>query len=83
MIGRLAGGMVLPVPFHSLVVAYCPMVHLCYGCTDLTTCSWCAVGLVCAYIVHIIPQFFQEGCMETLYMHGGSHTWFTLSTPMR
>ena len=80
--GRRAGGMVLPLPFHSLVLAYCRMVHLCYGCTELSTCSWRAMGLVCTYIVHIIPEFAEEGCTATLYMHGWSHTWFNPRTPM-
>ena len=54
VMGRLASGMVLPLPFHLLVLAYCRMVHLCYGCIELSTCSWRAMGLVCTYIVHII-----------------------------
>ena len=29
----LEGGIVLPMPFHSLVLASCHIVHLCYGCT--------------------------------------------------
>ena len=58
------------------------MVHLCYGCTELTTCSWRAMGLVCTYIVHILPEFAEESCTATLYMHGWSHTWFNLCTPM-
>ena len=80
--GRLAGGMVLPLPFHSLVFAYCRMVHLCYCCTQLSTCLWCAMGLVRTYIVHIIPEFAAEGCTATLHMHGWSHTWFNPHTPM-
>ena len=79
--GRLAGGMVLPLPFHSLVLVYCRMVHLCFGCTE-TTCSWRAMGLVCTYIVHIIPKFAEEGCTATLYMQGWSHTWFNPHTPV-
>ena len=59
VMGRLAGGMVLPVPFHSLILAYCSMVHLCHGCTELTTCSWRAMGLVCTYILHIIREFAE------------------------
>ena len=74
--------MVLPLPFHLLVLAYCRMVHLCYGCTALSTCSWRAMGLVCTYMVHIIPEFAEEGCTTTLYMHGWSHTWFNPCTPM-
>ena len=79
---RLAAGMVLPLPFHSLVLVYCRMVHLCYGCTEMSTLSWRAMGLVCTYIVHIIPEFAEEGCAATLYMHGWSHTWFNPRTPM-
>ena len=82
MIGRLMGGMVLPLPFHSLVFAYSRKVHLCYGCTELTTFSWHAMGLVCTYILHIIPKFAEEGGIATLYMHGWSHTWFNPGTPM-
>ena len=82
VMGRLAGGMVLPLPFHSLLLGYCRMVHLCYGCTELSTCSWRAMGLVCTYMVHIIPEFAEEGCTATLYMHGWGHTWFNPSTPM-
>ena len=80
--GRLAGGMVLPLLFHSLVVAFCHIVHLCYGCTTLATAAWQAMGLVYTYIVHIIPEFAEEGCTATLYMHGWSHTWFNPRTPM-
>ena len=28
--GILVGGMVLPLPFHSLVLAFCHIVHLCW-----------------------------------------------------
>ena len=80
--GRLAGGMVLPVPFHSLVLAFCHMVHLCYGSNKLATVTWQGMGMLYTYIVHIIPQFAEEGCTATLYMHGWSHTWFNPRTPM-
>ena len=70
------------LPFHSLVLAYRRMLHLCSGCTELSTCSWCAMGLVCTYVVHIIPQFAEERCTATLYMHGWSHTWFNPHAPM-
>ena len=80
--GRLAGGMALPLPFHSLVLAYCRMVHLCYVCGELSTCSWRAMGLVCTYIAHMIPEFAEEGCTATLYMQGWSHTLFNSRTPM-
>ena len=72
----------LPLPFHSLVLAYCCMVHLYHGCTEWTTCSWRAMGLVCTCIVLIIPKFAEEGCDATLYMHGWSHTCFNPRTPM-
>ena len=74
--------MVLPLPFHSLVVAFCHMVHLCYGCNNLATVTWQAMGMLCTYIVHIVPEFAEEGCNATLYMHGWSHTWFNPRTPM-
>ena len=79
--GRLAGGMVLTLPFHSLVLP-CYMVHLEYGCLDATTTSWCAMGLVCTYIVRIIPTFTEEGCGATLYIHGWNHMWFNPRTPV-
>ena len=82
VMGRLAGGMVHPLPFHSLVVAFCHMVHLCYGCNNLATVTWQAMGMLYTYIVHIIPEFAEEGCTATLYMHGWSHTWFNPRTPM-
>ena len=82
VMGRLAGGMVRLSPFHSLVVAFCHIVHLCYGCTTLATVAWQAMGLVYTYIVHIIPEFGEEGCIATLYMHGWSHSWFNPRTPM-
>ena len=81
VMGRLAGGMVLPLPFHSLVVAFCHMVHLCYGCNNLATVTWQAMGMLYTYIVHIIPEFAEQGCTATLYMHGWSHTWFNPRTP--
>ena len=80
--GRLAGGMVLPLPFHSLVLAFCHIVPLCYGCTTLATPAWQAMGLVCTYIVHIIVEFAEEGCAATLYVHRWSHTWFNPRNPM-
>ena len=61
VMGRLAGGMVVPLPFHSLVVAFCHMVHLCYGCNNLATVTWQAMGMLYTYIVHIIPEFAEEG----------------------
>ena len=82
VMGRLAGGMVLPLPFHSLVLAFCHIVHLCYGCTTLATAAWQAMDLVYTYIVHIIPEFAEEGCTATLNVHGRSHTWFNPRTPV-
>ena len=79
---RLAGSMVLPLPFHSLVLAFCHIVHMCYGCTTSATAAWQAMGLVYTYIVHINPEFAEEACTATLYMHGWSHTWFDPRTPM-
>ena len=80
--GRLVDGMVLPLPFHCLVLVFCHIVHLCYGCTTLPIAAWQAMGLVYTYIVHIIPEFAGEGCTATLYLHGWSHTWFNPRTPM-
>ena len=82
IMGRLARGMVLPLPFHSLVLAFCHMVHLCYGSNNLATVTWQAMGMLYTYVVHIIPEFAEEGCAATLYMHGWSHTWFNPRTPM-
>ena len=82
VMGRLAGRMVLPLPFHSLVGAFCHMVHLCYGSNNLATVTRQAMGMLYTYIVHIIPEFAEEGCTATLYMHGWSHTWFNPRTPM-
>ena len=72
----------VPLPFHSLVLAFCHIVHLCYGCTTLATAAWQAMGLVYTYIVHIIPEVVEEGCTATLYMHAWSHTWFNPRTPL-
>ena len=80
--GRLAGSMVLPLPFHSLVLAFWHIVQLWYGCTTLATATWQAMGLVYTYIVHIILEFAEEGCTATLYMHWWAHTWFNPRTPM-
>ena len=44
--GKLAGGMVLPLPFHSLLVAFCHKVHLCYGSNNLVTVTWQAMGVL-------------------------------------
>ena len=74
--------MVLPLPFHSLILAFCHIIHLCYGCTTLVAVAWQAMGLVYTYIVYIIPEFAEEGCTATLYMHGWSHTWCNPRTPM-
>ena len=72
----------LPLPFHSLVVAFCHVVHLCYGSNNLATVTWQAMGMLYTHIVHIIPEFAQEGCTATLYMHWWSHTWFHPPTPV-
>ena len=82
VMGRLARGMVLPLTFHSMVLALCHIVHMCYGCTTLATAAWQAMGLMYAYIVHIIPEYAEEGCTATLYVHGWSHTWFNPRTSM-
>ena len=74
--------MVLPLRFQSLVVAFCHIEHLCYGCTTLATAAWQAMGLVYTYIVHIIPEFAEEGCTATLCIHGWSYPWFNPRTPM-
>ena len=69
--GRLVGRMVLPLPFPSLVLAFCHIAHLSYGCTTLASEAWQAMGSVYTYIVHIILEFAEEGCAATLYMQGG------------
>ena len=81
VMGRLAGGMVLPLPFHSLVLAFRHMVHLCSGSNNMATVTWQAMGMLYTYIVHI-REFAEEGCTATLYMHGSLHTWFNPRTPM-
>ena len=43
---------------------------------------WRAMGLECTYIVHIIPEFAEQDCTATLYMHRWSHTWFNPRTGM-
>ena len=58
------------------------MVHLCYGSNNLATVTWQAMGVLYTYIVHIIPEFAEEGCTATSYMHGWSYTWFNPRTPM-
>ena len=80
--GKLVGGMVLPLPFRSLVLAFCHMVHLCYGSNNLGTVTWQAMGMLYTYIVHIIPEFAEQGCTATFYMHAWSHTWFNPRTAM-
>ena len=70
VMGRLAKGMVLPLPFHSLVLAFCHIVHLCCGSNNLGAVTWQAMGMLYSYIVHIIPRFAEEGYTATLYMHG-------------
>ena len=82
VMGRLAGGMVLPLPFHSLVLAFWHIVHLCYGSTKFAAAAWQGMDLVYTYIVHIVPNFAVEGCTVTVYMHGWPHTWFNPRTPM-
>ena len=81
VMGRLAGGMVLPLPFHSLVLAFCHMVHLCYGSNNLASFTWQGMGMLYTYIVNIIPECAEEGCTATLYMHGWSQTWFNRRAP--
>ena len=80
--GRLAQGMVLLLPFPSLYITLCHIVHLCYGCTTLATASWQGMGLVYTYVVHIVWGSAEKGCIATLQMHGWSHTWFTQKAPM-
>ena len=55
---------------------------LCYANIELSTCSWRAMGLVCTYIVRIVPELAEEGCTTTLYLHGWRHTWLNPRTPM-
>ena len=55
--------MVMPLPFHAWVLTFCHMVHLCYGCNELPTVAWQAMGSVYTYIVHIIRKFAEEGCI--------------------
>ena len=82
VMGRLAGGMVLPLPFHSLVLAFFHIVHLCYGCTTLATVARQAMGSMYMDIVHIISEYAEEGCIATLCMNGWSHNWFNPRTSM-
>ena len=50
IMGRVARGMVLPVPFHSFVLAFCHMVHLCYGSNGLAAVTCQAMGMLYTYI---------------------------------
>ena len=56
VMGRLAGGMVLPLLFHSLVLAFCHIVHLCYGCTTSATAAW----LARVWCTHILCTSFRN-----------------------
>ena len=64
------------MPFHSLGLAFCHMVHLCCGGNALPTTAWQAMVLVYPYIVHIIPRFAEEGYIATLSEHERPQTWF-------
>ena len=46
----------------------------CCGSNNLATATWQAMGMLYTYIVHIIPEFAEEGCTATLYMHMGRPT---------
>ena len=52
MMGKLARGLVLPLPFDVLVLFFCHPVHVSYAVNHLPTATWQAMGLVCIYIVH-------------------------------
>ena len=56
-------GMVLPLPFYSLLVAFCHIVHLCYGCTTLATAAWQAMG----FGVHVYWAHHSGICARRLH----------------
>ena len=52
--GKTSRGMVLPLPFHSLVLALCHILHMCSGCT-----TWqLQHGKVWVWCTHILCTSF-------------------------
>ena len=83
--GRLSGGMVLPLPFNSVVLACRHVVHLCYGCTTWATAAHhrppgtsleAINGLQhCCWHNMLMPQNHGSWCLGTLGNWGGRAGW--------
>ena len=44
---------------------------------------WCALGVTQTFLVHLIPEFGEQGCTNTLCFHGFSHMWFGDRLPIQ
>ena len=69
--------MLLPLLFHSRLLSFCRIVLLLYAVyVPLSHSLWCALGVTHTFLVHLIAEFSEQGCTNTLYFHGFTHVWF-------
>ena len=69
--------MLLPLPFHSCLLSFCHIILLLYAVDlPISHSLWCALGVTHTFLLHLITEFSEQGCTNTLYFHGCSHVWF-------
>ena len=76
--------MLPPLLFHSYLFSLCHTILLLYA-VDLPVghSLWRALGVAHTFLVHLIAEFSEQGCANTLYFHGFSHVWFGDRLPIQ
>ena len=76
--------MLLPLLFPSCVLSFCHIVLLLYAVDlPLNHSLWRALGVTHTFLVHLIAEFSEQGCTNTLYFNGFSHVWFGDRLPIQ
>ena len=76
--------MLLPLPFHSCLLSFCHIFLPLYAVDlPISHSLWRALGVTHTFLVHLIAEFSEQGCTNTLYFHGFSHVWFGDRLPIQ
>ena len=68
--------MLLPLLFHSCLLSFCHIIVLLYAVDlPISHSLWRALGVTHTFLVHLIADFSEQGCTNTLYFHGFNHVF--------
>ena len=76
MFALIAGGCILPFPYHLLFLSSCRIAMLLYADNArLPKGVLRALGKIHMYLIHLILEYADSGPATTLYLYGLSHAF--------